>query len=129
MPDSTPRLLPLIRKVKDAYIRWHNCHATLPKTHRYSLGTRIDAIFIEIIETASAAQFAQKNEKLPLLVLTIRKTDTLRVLLHILWETKSLDDKKYLSLSAMIDEFGRMLGGWHGQLAKQNSSGARPKEK
>jgi len=39
----------------------------------------------------------------------------------VLWETKSLDDKKYISLSLQIDEIGRMLGGWNGQLIKQNS--------
>ena len=38
-----------------------------------------------------------------------------------LWETKSLDDKKYIALSLKIDEVGKMLGGWHGQLVKQNS--------
>lgn len=47
--------------------------------------------------------------------------DTLRVLILILWETRSLDDKKYIALSIKLDEVGRMLGGWNGQLAKQNS--------
>lgn len=86
-------------------------------------------LFVEVIESASSAQFAQKNEKLKHVALAIRKTDVIRILLHILWETKSLDGKKYLSLSARTDEFGRMLGGWHGQLTKQNSSGIIPKEK
>lgn len=35
-----------------------------------------------------------------------------------LWETKSLDNKKYIALSEKIDEIGRMLGGWNGQLTK-----------
>ena len=39
----------------------------------------------------------------------------------ILWETKSLDNKKYIVLSEKIQEIGRMLGGWHGQVIKQNS--------
>jgi hypothetical protein len=39
----------------------------------------------------------------------------------ILWETKSLDTKKYAALSIKVDEAGKMLGGWSGQLAKQNS--------
>lgn len=39
----------------------------------------------------------------------------------VLWETKSLDDKKYIALSVKIEEIGRMLGGWNGQLSKQNS--------
>ncbi len=121
MSDSTPpQLLPLIRKIKDSYVFWHDCHATLPKTHRHSLGARIDTILIEIIEAVSAAQFMQRHEKLPFVRFAIKKTDTLKVLLLILWETKSLHSGKYISLSARIDEFGRMLGGWNGQLAKQN---------
>jgi hypothetical protein len=36
----------------------------------------------------------------------------------ILWETKSLDDKKYIALSIKLDEVGANLGGWSGQLAK-----------
>lgn len=40
----------------------------------------------------------------------------------ILWETKSIRDKKYIALSLPLDEIGKMLGGWHGQLQKQNSS-------
>jgi hypothetical protein len=47
----------------------------------------------------------------------------------ILWETKSLDNKKYIALSGPLDEIGRMLGGWNGQLTKQNSPAARPGEK
>ena len=29
--------------------------------------------------------------------------------------------KKYISLSVQLDEIGKMLGGWNGQLTKQNS--------
>lgn len=39
----------------------------------------------------------------------------------VLWETKSFDDKKYIALSAKIDEIGKMLGGWIGKLSTQNS--------
>lgn len=39
----------------------------------------------------------------------------------ILWETKSLDTKKYIALSEILDEVGKMLGGWNGQLAKNSA--------
>jgi hypothetical protein len=39
----------------------------------------------------------------------------------VLWETKSIDNKKYIALSLQLDEIGKMLGGWNGQLSKQNS--------
>jgi hypothetical protein len=47
--------------------------------------------------------------------------DTSKILLMILWETKSLDNAKYIALSEPLDEIGKMLGGWLGQLQKQNS--------
>jgi hypothetical protein len=36
----------------------------------------------------------------------------------VLWESKSLDNKKYAALSVSCDEIGKMLGGWQGQLIK-----------
>jgi hypothetical protein len=74
-----------------------------------------------VIEAISAASFLSREEKHPYVRLAIKKADTLRVLPMILWETKSLDDKKYITLSVMLDEVGKMLGGWNGQLTKQNS--------
>ena len=73
------------------------------------------------MESISIASFLQKDEKLPWVKVSIRKIDTIKVLLMILWETKSLDNKKYIALSTQMEEIGKMLGGWNGQLTKQNS--------
>ena len=54
--------------------------------------------------------------------LAIKKVDTLKILLMVLWETKSFDTKKYAALSEKVEEIGKMLGGWNGQLQKQNSA-------
>ena len=115
--------------MKDAYLLWYDYYQILPKAHRHSLGQRIDTLFIENIEALATASFLSPQEKQPYVRLSIRKTDTLKILLMILWETKSLDDKKYIALSLKIDEIGRMLGGWHGQLQKQNSPAVKAGEK
>lgn len=122
-PASQPatRILPVLAKVKEGYLLWYKFYQDLPKSHRHSLGQRIDTLFVEIIEAISAASFLSRDEKHPYVRLAIRKADTLRLLLLVLWETKSLDDKKYLALSVKLDEAGKMLGGWSGQLTKQNS--------
>ena len=116
-----PRLLPVLQKLKEAYLFWYQNYTTLPKTHRYSLGEKIDKFFIDTIEAVITASFLGQNEKLPYVRLAIRKLDALKIFLMILWETKSLDNKKYIALSSKLDEAGRMLGGWSGQLIKQNS--------
>ncbi len=114
-------MLPLLQKVKTAYILWYEYYQILPKPHRYSLGNRVDTLFVEIIESISIASFLPKEEKRPYISIAIRKLDTLKILLMVLWETKSLDNKKYIALSLHLDEIGKMLGGWNGQILKQNS--------
>ncbi|HYC34624.1 MAG TPA: four helix bundle protein [Candidatus Paceibacterota bacterium] len=103
------------------YLLWYSYYQTLPKVHRHSLGQRIDTLFVEIIEAIGVASFLSKAEKMPWVRIAIRKTDTLKVLLLVLWETKSIDNKKYSALSVQMEEIGKMLGGWNGQLVKQNS--------
>lgn len=117
-PPPLSRILPLLQKVKEAYLVWYGYYQILPKLHRHSLGQRIDTLFVEVIEAISIASFLSREEKLPYVRLAIRKIDTLKILLMVLWETKSIDNKKYIVLSIKIDEIGKMLGGWSGQLAK-----------
>ena len=128
-----PRLLPILEKAKSAYLVWYEYYIFLPKTHRHSLGLRIDSLFVEIIEAISTASFLDPIKKLPYVTLANKKTDVLKILLMILWETKSLDNKKYIALSLKIDEVGKMLGGWNGQLvkllSKENSPDTKPGEK
>ena len=93
------------------------------------MGLKIDTMFIEIIEAVSIATFLSREEKHPWVRLAIRKSDTLKILLMVLWEAKSIDDKKYIVLSQKIEEIGKMLGGWNGQLLKQNSPAVKTREK
>ena len=67
------------------------------------------------------ASFLSKNEKLPYIKIAVRKLDTLKVLVQIVWEIKALDEKKFIIISEKLNETGKMLGGWHNNLAKENS--------
>jgi len=100
---------------------WYGYHQKLPKIHRYSLGQKVDILFSEVMEALATASFLVREEKIPFVQLSRRKLDTLKIFLMMLWETQSLDNKKYIALSIKLDEIGKMLGGWHGQLQKQNS--------
>jgi hypothetical protein len=112
----------LLQKAKALYLLWYDFFQVLPKAHRYTLGQKVDKFLVEIIEAIAIAGFLPREEKQPYVRIAIRKADTLKIFLMILWETKSLDNKKYIALSEKLSEIGRMLGGWNGQLSKQNSS-------
>lgn len=111
------------------YILWYGYYQTLPKLQRHSLGQKIDNLFVETMEAISIATFLLQSEKQPWVRLAVRKVDTLKILLLVLWETKTIDDKKYIALSTEIDKVGKMLGGWNGQLSKQNSPATGTREK
>lgn len=110
-----------MQRVKSVYILWFEYYKILDKTHKYTLGSKIDNLFIETIEGIAVVTFLDKTEKQPWVKFAIRKLDTIKILLMVLWETKSLDDKKYIHISKPLGEIGKMLGGWNGQLIKQNS--------
>lgn len=120
---TTPPLLPVLERAKRAYTLWSDYHQALPKTRRYTLGGKIDGLFIDVIESMAAASFLPRGDKLSQVRLAIRKLDTLKLLLLVLWESRSLDTKKYGALSELLQEMGRMLGGWHGQLVKHGENG------
>lgn len=116
----------MLQVLKRSYIFWFNCYDKLPKVHRYSLGKRIDNLFVEAIEMIFTATFLKQDEKLPYVKVAIRKCDAIKFFLLILFETDSLKQNSYIMLSESLDEVGRMLGGWHGSLVKpeqkQNST-------
>ena len=107
--------------MKTVYILWIDYYQKLPKIHKYSLGQKIDTLFIESIESISIASFLSKEEKLPYVRIGIRKIDTIKILFMILWEIKCIDNKKYIMISEKMNTVGKMLGGWSGQIVKQNS--------
>lgn len=111
----------MLEKTKSAYLLWFGYYQNIPKHHKFSLGEKIDRFFVEIIDAIVTANFLAQKEKIPFVRFAIRRLDVLKVFLMMLWETKSLDNKKYIILSEKLDEIGRNLGGWHGKLVKENS--------
>ena len=84
----------------------------IPKDSKYTLGAKIDALFLEVIENIIKAGYSNKVEKEIFLRRTSAKLDLLKFFLQLVWEIKALENKKYISLSEKLDEVGRMLGGW-----------------
>jgi len=110
--------LPIIQKLMAAYKLWHEIVPNFPKTSRYTLGAKVDTLFLDTIEHILAAIYAPAQDKIRELGHSITTLDALKFFLQISWEIHSLDTKKYLALSEKLDEIGRMLGGWRKGLEK-----------
>lgn len=108
-PDG---ILPILQKLVAAYKLWQSYLPHFPKTSRYTLGEKIDSLFIETVENIVIASYLSKQEKLPYLKQALLKLDVLKFFLQVAWEIKALDTKKYIILSEHLNEVGKMLGGW-----------------
>lgn len=115
-PEPVP---PLILKLEVAYTIWHSYIIHFPKVHRYSLGTKIDTLFCEVIQYASSALFVKKEQKLAYIQKAIQVLDTVKVFLRIAYTIKAFETKRYIAITEKLHEIGKMLGGWHNQVIKQ----------
>ena len=102
----------ILQKVTTIYLLWHNYSSQLPKSTRYSLGAKVDILFTDLLEIILQARYANKENKLSFIDKATIKLDLLKFFLQIIWQTKSLDSKKYLQLSEPLSEIGKILGGW-----------------
>jgi len=85
------------------------------KTCRYTLGGKIDALFLETIEFIFIASYQSKENKGTTLEKSTAKLDLLKFFFQVAWEIKAIDNKNYILISENLFEIGRMLGGWKKQ--------------
>ena len=111
--------LPILVKAATEYKLWHGFLESFPRLSRYTLGARIDGLFVETIELILIASYSQRQEKLKIVERAGQKLDLLKFFLQTSWELKALDNKKYLAISNPLTEVGKMLGGWRKQLANE----------
>ncbi len=107
-------------RTKEAYQIWHKNLVNLNRLDRYTIGARIDDTFLSLLEFIFRASFAyDKFEKLSLVSQAIAKNDLLKFFLQIGWEQKAIDNGSYGTLVLLLDEVGRMLGGWKKSLQEK----------
>jgi hypothetical protein len=107
-------------RTKEAYRAWHTYLSHIKRIDRSTIGTKIDNEFLSILEIIFRATFAfDKFEKLSLVAQALGKNDLLKFFLQLGWEQKVLDHKIYGQLILLLDEVGRMLGGWKKNLQEK----------
>ena len=100
-------------RTKEAYRVWHEYLDNVKRVDRYTLGVKIDDLFCSLLELIYRSCFAyDKFEKVSLVSRAIATTDLLRFFMQIGWEQKMIDNKQYGKIILLLDEIGRMLGGW-----------------
>ena len=111
--------MPILTKITETYKFWNVILPNLPRPTRYTLGEKIDNLFTDFLELILQAAYSTPARKRGVLEKASLKLDKLKFFLRLMWEIKGLNDKKYILLSRLLSEIGKMLGGWQKQLMKQ----------
>lgn len=120
-PDAVMSNVPVLTKLIEAYKQWHRIHSTFERTSRFSLGNRVDGLFIALIEQLFLAKYAKPEQKQAFLQKASILLDLLKFLLQVSWEIKCITHKDFGLLSTPIQETGKMIGGWLKDIEKKHS--------
>ena len=104
--------IPIFKKAYDLYKTLHEYRSSIPKKDRFTIFERCEATLLDIIENILLASSQNPKDKLPTLNHINLKLNLLRVFIRLIKEVKAIDNKKNVNLQSMIDEIGKMLGGW-----------------
>jgi len=74
------------------------------------LGQKLDNITLETFELLFSV--SNSNNKTETLYKISNKIDLLKILLRLANDTQALTNRSYLQLQEMLQEIGKMLGGW-----------------
>jgi hypothetical protein len=83
-----------------------------PKVERFSLGERLQTTALDLLEGLLKVSQLPNSLKHQALLPLSAKLDLLRLLVRLSLETKCIDNNKYLILQQLLQEVGKMLGGW-----------------
>lgn len=111
--------IPIFSKLYEFYKDLTHAVITFPKTKRYTLGQKIDNLTLEIFELLFSTPL--HHNKIDILHKISVKLDLLKILVRLAKDTQTLSDKSYIELQLLLQEIGKMLGGWI-RANKQNVS-------
>lgn len=91
---------------------WLTIVQHISKGQRYTVASRIENKFLDLLEFAYIAYFTEKERKAEQVHKCILVLDVIKFLIHIIWEGKFISHKQYGEIAEKLNEIGKMLGGW-----------------
>jgi hypothetical protein len=111
-PDFGPNTPQIVHRIYQFYLSLYVVLRKIPKQDRYAIGQKCEHLTLEILEDVFLANSEYRQAKLPLLQKMDTRLKILKTCLRLGYDTKALDQKKYLLLQENLQEIGKMLGGW-----------------
>ena len=104
--------IPIFKRSYDLYKTFYVLRQTVSKQDRYTIWQRGENLILDILEGIILAGQTPRVEKLEILEGISLKINVLRVIIRLAKDVKTINNQQYLLLENMVDEIGRMIGGW-----------------
>jgi hypothetical protein len=104
--------IPIFHKVYDLYKLLHSYHNRIPKSERYTLWQKCENTTLSLLEALIETGHKKGDERLHSLYVISDKLDLLKVLIRLAKDTRTIDNPQYLAIQTIIQEIGKMIGGW-----------------
>lgn len=91
---------------------WMNIVPHMPKGARYTIGTRIENTFLDLLELSYVAYFIEREKRPAKITECIFRLDTLKFLISVAWEGRLIANTQCEGIANKLDEIGKMFGGW-----------------
>lgn len=104
--------IPLFAKIYEFEQKLYQLNKKLPKRDRYVLGAKMENCSLDLLEQIIRATDARQQDKLKHLNEANAKLEIIKVLLRLANDNDLLSPKQYLMMQEILQEAGRMLGGW-----------------
>jgi len=104
--------IPIFHKIYDLYKLLHSYHNRIPKFERYTLWQKCENTTLTLLEALIETSHRKGDERIQSLYIISNKLDLLKVLIRLAKETRTIDNQQYLEIQTIIQEIGKMVGGW-----------------
>ena len=103
---------PIFKKTYELIKLLFDTQRLVPRHCQYTLWQRCQNTALGILEDIIYTGQNPKDDRAAILRKLSVKIDLLRVFIRLAYESRAIDPKKHAALQSIVDEIGRMLGGW-----------------
>lgn len=104
--------IPIFHKVYSLYKTLHGYHSTIPRMQRYTLWQRCENTSLTLLERVISTGHLAGAVRTQEIHEMSKGVDLLKVLIRLAKETHTITPKQYLELQTLLQEIGKMVGGW-----------------
>jgi hypothetical protein len=115
-----------LNRIKEGYLIWVSITPHIAKGARYTIGTRIENKFLDLLELSYTTYFTEKEKKGEKIAECVLMLDTLKFLVSVAWEGKLISNAHCEQVALKLEEIGKMLGGWKKSLENPEKKNRNP---